>query len=170
MKKTAIGIFLMFILSAVLYVFYALGGFNEIEISKKNLGQIELAGILYRGTPQNEALGKAFREMETIQKSNEGALLHTIYYVEPTGKLDTMEVFVGVEKKWVSENDYLSLNLNASQAIVAEISANRYVMPGPNKVKKKIESFAKSNGLPIPNIFIDQIISPDAVRVIAIKK
>ncbi|MGY6743757.1 MAG: hypothetical protein ACXIUQ_13550 [Cecembia sp.] len=170
MKKTAIGLVLMFILAIILYVFNALGGFNEIEVSSKNLGQIELAGIYYRGTPQDAALGESFRKMENLQKSNIGAILHTIYYIEPAGKLDTMEVFVGIEKKWADPSDLTEKTFDASQAIVAEIKANRWVMPGPNKVKSKIESFAKNNELPLPNLFIDQIKGPEEVRVIAIQK
>jgi len=170
MKKTAIGIILMFVLGASLYLFYTLGGFNEIQVSKKDFGTIELAGIQYKGTPQNESLRQSFMEMERLQKSNEGAVIHTIYQVEPGGKLDTMEVFIGIEKKFLltAEEDKAILSLDASNAVVAEIKANRWVMPGPKKVKTKIRDFAKKEQLPEPNLFIDQILGPESVRVIGI--
>jgi hypothetical protein len=169
MKKTGIGIVLMFVLAGSLYVFYALGGFNAIQVSEMNLGEIELSGIHYRGTPQDESLRQSFLEMQRLQKSNEGAILHTIYYTEPAGKLDTMEVFVGIEKRFLpGEIEKITLKLDASKAVIAEIKASRFVMPGPNKVKSKIKDFARSQNKPEPNLFIDQIIGPESVRVISI--
>ncbi|PSK98756.1 GyrI-like domain-containing protein [Cecembia rubra] len=169
MKKTVAGIILLLLIAAGLYFFNALGGFNEIKISIEDLGEIELVGIHYRGTPQDESLGNSFMLIEGLQKENSGSILHTIYYVEPAGKLDTMEVFVGIEKKWLEDiSGKKILSLDGHEAIVAEIEANRFVMPGPNKVKSKIEEFAKSNNMPVPNIYVDQILGPEHVRVIGI--
>ncbi|WP_291779961.1 hypothetical protein [Cecembia sp.] len=170
MKKTAIGIILMFVLGASLYLFYLLGGFNEILVFKKDYGNIELVGIQYKGTPQNDLLRQSFLEMERLQKSHEGAVIHTIYQVEPAGKLDTLEVFIGIEKKFLftAEKDKAILSLDASSAVVAEINANRWVMPGPKKVKTRIKDFAIKNQLPEPNLFIDQILGPESIRVIGI--
>lgn len=169
MKKTVGGIILLLLLAAGLYFFNALGGFNEIKISKEDLGEIELVGIHYRGTPQDESLKNSFVQIEKLQKENSGSTLHTIYYVEPAGKLDTMEVFVGIEKKWLKDiSGKEILSLDGHEAIVAEIEANRFVMPGPNKVKSKIEEFAKSNNMQTPNLFIDQILGSEHVKVIGI--
>jgi hypothetical protein len=171
MKKTGIGLVIMLIIGASLYLFYFLGGFNEIQVSTKNLGQIELIGIHYKGTPQNEELGQAFKKIEMLKNQHDGAILHTIYYVEPAGKLDTMEVFVGIERNWlVDEKDFDLISYDGSQAIVAEIKANRFVMPGPKKVKSKIADFANGSNLAIPNLYIDQIIGTDEVKVIGINE
>jgi hypothetical protein len=40
-------------------------------------------------------------------------------------------------------------------------------MPGTNKVKSKLEEFAKENKLQLSGIFIDKIISETEVQVIA---
>lgn len=169
MKKRVAGIIVLLLIAIGFYFFKALGGFNEINISIEDLGEIELMGIHYRGTPQDESLKNSFIIMEGLQKRHSESILHTIYFVEPAGKLDTMEVFVGVEKKWLKDISGKSiLSLDGHEAIVAEIKANRFVMPGPNKVKSKIEEFAKSNNMQSPNIFVDQILGPEHVRVIGI--
>jgi hypothetical protein len=169
MKKTIAGILILSIIAVGFYTFKALGGFNEIQISQKNLGKIELVGIHYRGTPQDESLKNSFVQIEKLQKENSGSILHTIYYIEPAGKLDTMEVFVGIERRWLEDiTGKQILSLDGHEAIVAEIEANRFVMPGPNKVKSKIEEFAKSNNMPAPNVYVDQILGPEHVRVIGI--
>lgn len=169
MKKTTIGIVLMFIIGMSLYLFYALGGFNNIEITQTNLGIIELTGKTYRGIPGNESLKETFVMMEELQRSHPESRLHTIYFVEPAGKLDTMEVFVGLESKWITDKtDLTDLQFNGETAIVASIQAHRFVMPGPNRVKNEILEFAEENNLIAPKIFIDQIIGPEAVKVIAL--
>lgn len=159
----------MFIVGMSLYLFYALGGFNDIEINQTDLGTIELTGKMYRGIPGNESLKDNFIMMEELQRSHPESKLHTIYFIEPAGKLDTMEVFVGIESKWVLNNtDLTNLQFDGSSAIVASIQAHRFVMPGPNKVKNEILEFAQKNNLIEPKIFIDQIVGPEAVKVIAL--
>jgi hypothetical protein len=170
MKKTAIGVILVFAIGFGLFLFYSLGGFNEIEVERENLGSIELTGIHFRGTPMEESLKDAFLTIEDLLKESDDAKLHTIYYLEPEGKRDTLEVFVGIESKWINKQpNLISVEFDGSQAIVAQIKAHRFVMPGPEKVKEKIRYFAKTNQLEQPDLFIDQIVGPNQIRVIGIK-
>ena len=170
MKKTAIGVILVFIFALGLFFFYRLGGFNDIEVERENLEQIELSGVHFRGTPVDESLKDVFLTIETLIKESEGGKLHTIYYLEPTGKRDTMEVFVGIESKWINDQpNLISVQFDGSSAIVAHIKANRIVMPGPEKVKNKIREFAKLNELEEPDLFVDQIVDSNQIRVIGIK-
>jgi hypothetical protein len=171
MKKKIIGGLLVFLFLGGILLFYILGGFNPIEIETENLGEIELSGVHFKGRPQDEALQEAFQKIEELKRLNPEATLHTIYYTEPAGKMDTMEVFVGLESKWVSyEEELKKISLEAQKAIVATITAHRFVMPGPLKVKARLEAFAKNQGLPKPEIFVDQIIGPNEVKVIAVNK
>lgn len=170
MKKNIILISIILLVAIGFYVFNDLGGFNEVQIEVVDIPDINLSGRQFKGIPQDEKLGKVFEEMENIKNSNPGAKLHTIYYAEPAGKLDTMEVFVGIESQWISQNSGLEeISFSGKSAIVATIKAHRFVMPGPLKIKNKIISFAKENNLPQPDIFIDQIIGPVEVKVIGIK-
>lgn len=169
MKKKVIGAIAILFIGGGVFFFYLLGGFNAIQIEIEDLGQIELSGVQFRGRPQDEALREAFQRIEDLKKRNPESTIHTIYYAEPAGKLDTMEVFVGLESKWMlNEEGLKKISLEAKSAIVATISAHRFVMPGPLKVKAKIESFAKDQGLPKPEIFVDRIIGPNEVKVIAL--
>jgi hypothetical protein len=170
MKKTAIGVVLVFALALGLFFYYVSGGFNEIVVERKNLGQIKLSGIHFRGTPLDESLKDAFLTIETLAQVSEDATLHTIYFLEPAGKMDTLEVFVGLESKWhYNQEGLTTVDFDGSSAIVASIKAHRFVMPGPEKVKNKIREFAKKNKLEEPDLFIDQIVDSDLVRVIGIQ-
>lgn len=170
MKKTAIGVILVFTIGLGLFLFYSLGGFNDIQVERENLGSIELTGIHFRGTPMEDSLKDTFLSIEDLIKESDEAKLHTIYYVEPGGKRDTLEVFVGTESKWIDkQKNMISLEFDGSQAIVARIKAHRFVMPGPEKVKEKIRDFAKTNQLEQPDLFIDQIVGPKQIMVIGIK-
>jgi len=170
MKKMIYFVSFLILAGSGLYVFNQLGGFNEVHVEIVNQEKFELSGRFFKGIPQDEKLGIAFKEIEEIKKANPGAALHTIYYSEPAGKLDTMEVFVGLESKWMDqEAGYDQVTYSGKNAIIATIKAHRFVMPGPLKIKNKIIAFAKVNSLPEPDIFIDQIIGPDEVKVFGTK-
>jgi hypothetical protein len=167
MKKWIIGgIILLALVGAVLFQFNKLGGFNEIMIESLSPFELQLQGLAYRGTPQDEKLGQTFEKVLKLAKE-ESIPFYTIFVIEPAGKLDTMEVFVGVEvDKILSEFEKKSFQ--SSQAVLAKINAHRFVMLGPNKVKNKIFKFSKENNLKSPTIFIDKIVSKDEVHVIGI--
>jgi hypothetical protein len=170
MKKTAIGVMLIFAFSLGLFLYYTAGGFNEIEVERKNLGVIKLSGIHFRGTPLDESLKDAFIAIESLCKESEEAILHTVYYVEPAGKRDTLEVFVGIESKWNLNQEGLStVEFDGSSAVVATIRAHRFVMPGPESVKSKIREFVKANQIDEPDLYIDQIVDSGLVYVIGVK-
>ncbi|MCL6257726.1 hypothetical protein M3O96_01410 [Aquiflexum sp. TKW24L] len=169
MKKKIILISIILLAAAGLILFNGMGGFNEVQLEVIDTDKIDLLGRHFKGIPQDEKLGKAFQEMEKIKNATPGSTLHTIYFAEPAGKLDTMEVFVGLESQWMDKKiDFDQVSYSGEKAIVASIKAHRFVMPSPLKIKNKIIDFAQQNGLPEPDIFIDQIIGLDEVKVIGI--
>jgi hypothetical protein len=171
MRKKAIGGAVILFFGIGVLIFYLMGGFNPIEIQTEDLGQIELSGIQFRGRPQDEALREAFEKIEVLKKLNPESTIHTIYFSEPAGKMDTMEVFVGLETKWVGTEEGLKrISFEADKAIVATLKAHRFVMPGPLKVKSRIEGYANGKKLPQPEVFVDRIIGPNEVKVIALRK
>lgn len=147
--------------------YYLLGGFSEIEISVVPANDIHLIGYEYRGTPQDENLERTFQKVEDLLKAHPDNRLNTIYYVEPAGKLDTMTVFVGTEYNENMAGDLDEKIITCSQAIVASMRSHRFVMPGPDRVKRQIEEYARENGLETQGIYIDRIIGADHVDVIA---
>lgn len=167
MKKSVILVLIVFLLIVGGYfVFDRLGGNTPIEIELVEKKPDNLAGKTFRGTPQDPQLKATFQQIEQAQSLNPGTQIHTIYYVEPAGKLDTMKVFVGInlpfatgelEAKTFKENRYL----------LAKIRGSKWVMPGPEKVKAQLMDFASKNGLSLSGEYIDKIISESEVQVIA---
>lgn len=167
MKKSIIGGTILLALLAVgLLQFNKLGGFNEIEVESLESFELKLQGLAYRGTPQDEKLTQTFEQVVKFAKK-ESIPFYTIYVAEPAGKLDTMEVFVGVEFDKILP-DFEKKSFQPSPAVMAKINAHKFVMPGPNKVKNRILEFSKENNLKSPTIFIDKIISKDEVQVIGV--
>lgn len=168
MKKWIISGFLLFLIALGFFQFDRMGGFNEIVIDIQEIEAIELTGMYFKGTPQDKAIGKAFQTLGELQTKAPGSTLHTIYFVEPAGKRDTMEVFVGLEERFISENEGFSkLSFPGGNAVVANIEANRLVMPSPYKIKLKMEALALERGSKKPVLFIDMILGPNKVRVVA---
>ena len=167
MKKLLIAAITLLILGLGGYfAFDQMGGNNPIALSLVTTSPETLAGITFRGTPIDKGLEQAFHSVESLQSLHPGTLVHTLYYIEPAGKLDTMEVFVGInlpfgapemESKKFTENRY----------ILAQVRSNKWVMPGPTTIKEKIQEYAEANKLTLSGYYIDKIVSEIEVHVIA---
>ena len=169
MKKTSIAVLVILLLLSLPIIYWQLGGFNPIHISVKERADVKLLGLTYRGTPQDPGMLGTFQQIEEVINKYPQSRLHTLYDIEPAGKLDTLEVFVGVEfKEEINEQEELTLRqIECSQVIVAEIEAHRLVMPSPEKVKSQIESFAISQNILTQGLYVDKIIDDRRVEVIA---
>jgi hypothetical protein len=167
MKKIGVGIFAFLAIFSISYFVYdRLGGNNPIEIELVESPPPSLAGKYFKGQPQDEDLGKTFKSIETLLSLNPGKKIHTIYFQEPGGKLDTLEVFVGLDLPF-GPADLESLTFTESKYLLATIKANKWVMPGPIKIKERLEAVAKERNFILSGIFIDKIISESEVQVIA---
>lgn len=167
MKKLAIlGVFLVVLIGMGYVVFDRLGGNNPIEITIVVKSPETLIGKTFRGTPQDKSLEDIFKSVEAQKNLQPGSEIHTIYFVEPAGKLDTMEVFVGINLPFPVQ-EFESKTFTEKRYLLASIRGNKWVMPGPNKVKDKLYQFAKENNLELTGIFIDKIVSEEEVQVIA---
>ncbi|WP_339923361.1 hypothetical protein [uncultured Cyclobacterium sp.] len=165
MKRKIILPFLGASVLALISVYFYLGGFNPIELKLNNCSDLNLVGLDYLGIPQDETIGEYFREVEAARKNKP---LHTIYYIEPEGKRDSLHVFIGYESGVVDQKGsipWTQLSVKCQKVIVASLKMSRFVMPGPEKTKKAIEAFAQENGLSVTGIFIDKIISSNHVEV-----
>lgn len=148
------------------YYFIQLGGNNPIEITLIEENPETLAGKTFKGIPQDKKLEETFRAIETQQSLHPGSKIHTIYYIEPAGKLDTMEVFVGLDLPFAS-GELESKSFVETRYLLAKVKANKWVMPGPTKVKSALEDYAEKNKLSLSGTFIDKIIGESEVHVIA---
>jgi len=146
-------------------IYFYLGGFKPIDLKLTNCSNLNLVGVNYLGIPQDDTIGDYFREVEAARKNNP---LHTIYYIEPEGKRDSLHVFIGYESEVLDENlssPWTHQSVECHQAIVATLEMSRFVMPKPDKTKKAIQEFAKAKGLTLKGIFIDKIITSNYVEV-----
>ena len=161
-----IGIALVFMFILFLTVYAYLGGFRELDLRVVECEEINLIGIDYKGTPQDESLGEAFRKVE---EWNKDVPVSTIYYKEPSGKRDTLHVFIGVEHtEFIGDvSGWDQKKISCEQAVRAEIKMHRYVMPGPEKVKQKMGDFAEKLEIQLNGVYIDKICAIDSVVVIA---
>lgn len=166
-KKLWIALISIAILTAVgFWGFDYLGGNNPIIIQEIDLSPPSLVGKTYRGTPQDTRLGKTFNEIESLIAFHPLTKLHTYYQIEPAGKLDTLTVFIGIDLA-LPLDGYEYLEFENSRFLLASIKANSWVMPSPATVQDKLEEYASKNGLILQGIFIDKIISPREIQVIA---
>lgn len=146
--------------------FDQLGGNNPVVIELVNKKPESLLGNTFVGIPQDVRLAKIFEETLTQKSLKAGTFLHTIYEIEPAGKLDTMKVFVGINQLLPEEGFELK-TFEEDRYLLAIITGSSWVMPGPKTIKAELENYAAENNLTLTGIFIDKIIREDEVHVIA---
>ena len=167
MKKLLIAAILLLILGLGGYLAYdQLGGNSPITLSLVTTPPETLAGKTFKGTPLDKGLEQAFRSIESLKSLHPGSFLHTLYYVEPAGKRDTLEVFVGINLPFGAP-EMESKKFTETRYILAQVSSNKWVMPGPNTIKEKIQDYAEANNLTLSGYYIDKIIGETEVHVIA---
>ncbi len=167
MKKVGIALLVLLAVIALAYgLFIHLGGSKPIRVELISGAPSALAGKTFRGTPQDKRLSETFQSIESLLALHPGKKIHTIYLVEPAGKLDTMEVFVGLDLPF-APSDLESMTFSEQKFIQATVTGSNWVMPGPETVKEKIEAYAKENNLVLSGVFIDRIVSDSEIQVIA---
>jgi hypothetical protein len=162
---------ILFVIAAVSliagYGYHQLGGFRPVDLVLVECADLELVGKEFRGPPQDKRLSATFMEVEDVRVSHPGVVLHTIYYMEPAGKRDTMHLFVGVLKTSFHNGipSMIEKQVTCSQAVVAKINAHRFVMPSPLRVKQEIIEYASQHGVGLQGIFVDKLIDDSHVEV-----
>ncbi|MDA0315582.1 MAG: hypothetical protein O2829_08245 [Bacteroidetes bacterium] len=167
MKKLLIAAILLFVLGVGGYfIFDLLGGNRPIALSLVEASPETLAGKTFKGTPLDKKLEKAFSSVESLQSLHPETSLHTLYYVEPAGKLDTLEVFAGINLPFGAPGMEIK-KFTESRYILAKVSSNKWVMPSPESIKAQIQDYAKAKNLTLSGYYIDKIISETEVHVLA---
>ncbi len=167
MKKIiGIALFLVALGIGAYLTFDYLGGNRPVELSLEAKSPDTLTGQTFRGIPVNKGLEQLFEKIQSTQKMHPGAKLHTIYYTEPAGKLDTLEVFVGINLPFGTQ-DLEVKNFSETRYILAKVTGSKWVMPGPETIKEKIQAYAEANKLTLSGYYIDKIVSETEVHVIA---
>ncbi|SHN03145.1 hypothetical protein SAMN04488057_105327 [Cyclobacterium lianum] len=165
MKRITIIALLVVSVLGLIGVYAYLGGFNRVRMELVQCKDFVLVGREFIGTPQDEALGLAFRDVES---SFAKSPLYTIYYSEPAGKRDTLHVFVGKEVRKELLNvpeGWVKKPVGCHQAIRASMDMHQLVMPAAENVKQMIAEFAQKEQVNPKGIYIDKIISRNKVEV-----
>ena len=165
-KLSVISILLILFLAVGYWLFDQLGGNNPVVIELVEKNPESLIGKTFIGIPQEERLANLFKEVLELKNLKPRTFLHTIYEVEPAGKLDTMRVFVGINQ-FLPEEGYELKTFDERRYLKAVITGSSWVMPGPKTIKAKLEKYANEHQLELSGIFIDKIIEEDQVQVIA---
>jgi len=167
MKKLLIAASVLLLLGLGGYLAYdQLGGNSPVELSLEAKSPATLSGKTFKGTPLDKGLEQLFQTIQSTQNLNPGTQLHTIYYAEPAGKLDTLEVFAGINLPFGAP-DLEQKKFYERRYILAKVTGSKWVMASPETIKEKIQDYAKAKNLTLSGYFIDKIISETEVHVIA---
>jgi hypothetical protein len=167
MKKRTIritGVIVVLLLLAVSVYLY-LGGGTETRVDLVACHTVDLVGLEFRGTPQDERLRQYFQDVEANRGEDP---LYTIYFEEPSGKRDTLHVFVGLERGDRPQSlpeGWIRRSFACREAVRASMQMHQWVMPGPQQTKQRIQEFALARGVVLQGLFIDKIMGRNHVEV-----
>lgn len=166
-KKIIIAFIILLSITLIGYwSFDQLGGNNPVEIQLVDKSPDTLVGLFYRGTPQDPILEQVFKSVEAQKNLHPGSSLHTIYFSEPAGKLDTLEVFIGIDQS-LPIADFEVKAFEETKYLLASIKSSKWVMPNPTTVQEKLKEYAEENNITLTGVFIDKIVSNGEIQVIA---
>lgn len=144
------------ILMLVLYTY--LGGFSAPEVTLATSEPMHLAGQLYEGSVEDEALGKAFqRAAEALDKNELEGMLGNIYYNDPDKSGDSLRAFIGVivpDTNVALPAGYELRTVQGGRKVVrAEVDA--HVTMAPKKLYAAVFDYAKEEKLKLEDFYVE---------------
>jgi len=165
-KVFVIGLPLIIIL---IFVYYLLGGFNEVNIQKTDTSSYIIMGRLYEGEYKADTLKNTFREMQRYVEKYQGiGTVSVISYNPEQESKDSLKQLIGIKLSSKPAQLIEKTNidtLEARQAVRAIIKAHPIVMPSPIDVAQEIRAYAKREGLTLQKYAIEQYISEREIWV-----
>lgn len=154
------------------FIYWQLGGFEEVKVEAVEVQNYRLVGKQYVGTVQHPAMEKLFEEIKGHWESGELPGVVTVaVFKEPATEKDTVEQFVGVLLPAEAPLPHLPqgyelLEIPASQAVRASLEANAAVWPTPDKLREAITTYAATEGYPLrKDVLLEKYHGPDRLEV-----
>jgi hypothetical protein len=144
------------IVMLVLYTY--IGGFAAPEVTVTTSETMHLAGQLYEGSVNDEALGMAFqRATEALDKNELEGMLGNIYYNDPDKSGDSLRAFIGVivsDASVALPADYKLRTVPGGRKVVrAEVNA--HVTVAPRKLYAAVFDYAKEENLKLEDFYVE---------------
>ncbi|MDN4165974.1 hypothetical protein QWY31_10705 [Cytophagales bacterium LB-30] len=156
MKKFLVIALLIF--GVGLAIFYALGGFNPIQISETQAPAPFLVGQRFEGRYTDQRLSehffaaKAWKDKEAVNGT-----LAVVFYNDPEKAKGQSYNFTGLATADTSKipSGYEVIPYPAQRLLQARIEANSLVFPRPKTVQKELQAYAAEHGLRLDTLSIE---------------
>jgi DNA gyrase inhibitor GyrI len=142
----------------VLVLYTYIGGFSAPEVTMATSKTMHVAGQLYEGSVEDEALGKAFqRAAEVLDKKELEGTLGNIYYNDPDKSGDSLRAFIGVivpDASVTLPTGYELRTVEGGRKVVrAEASGNISLLP--RKLYAAVFDYAKEENLKLEDFYVE---------------
>jgi hypothetical protein len=156
--------------TSLFYLYFILGGFKDVHISKVNTQPYILAGQYFEGKHNDAQIRDLFNQAKKHMES--GALpgvITMIYHLSPEKEeRGLVQQWVGVlvnDTTYQLPANYVYHIIDANQAVRAVIEAHNIVMPSPHSINQQIEEFAQQNNLELAPLSVEKILADDLIEV-----
>jgi DNA gyrase inhibitor GyrI len=152
-------LYLMLAVAVVLMVLYTyIGGFSAPKVDIATSETMYVAGQLFEGSVEDEAMGKAFqRAAEVLDKKELDGMLGNIYYNDPDKSGDSIRAFIGIilmDSVSTLPNGFTLRKIEGGKKVVhAEVEAN--VVLSPKKLYTAVFDYAKEQKLELEDFYIE---------------
>lgn len=152
-----------------LFVYYYLGGFNEVVIELVETDEYIIAGYNYHGTYEQDVLQDLFFQVkEYVEADVLKGIITVLNYDSAVTEADSIHQLIGVRLQAEPLNKPQEVELEtipAGRAVRATISAHPLVMPNPESIVEQIRSFARENNLELKALSIEQYVESEEIWV-----
>ncbi|MDN5200717.1 hypothetical protein QQ008_05080 [Fulvivirgaceae bacterium BMA10] len=168
-KKIVFAISLTILGAVAIFMYSYLGGWNEVQVSLREVNDIRMVGQPFKGSATSDTLRTIFLSAkEVIGKQQEGTLA-ILYYKDVDKENNEIDCFAGIMVDKDSELNVPNFEIKTfqvSKVIRAYFEGHRLVTPDPSTINQKIRDFAQSQNLNLQPIFIEKYFSDHAIEVI----
>lgn len=165
-RRSYFFLFIALILTAILILYQQLGGFKDPEISYVDLQEYHLAGTYYEGKITSSKWESLFYQTRDLIESKQiPGVLTIVWYNTPEKERGFAKAFIGVrfEGDPVIPAGLEMRTLTMDGVIRATMESHVTVMPNPQKVARKIRSWAAEHQYELQEMLIEMYPEESAI-------
>jgi DNA gyrase inhibitor GyrI len=157
------------VMTVGLFVYYYLGGFNEVDIELVETEEYIIAGYSYHGPYDQDVLQDLFFQVkEYVEADVLKGIITVLNYDSAVTEADSIHQLIGVRLQAEPLNkpqEVVLETIPAGRAVRATIRAHPLVMPNPESILEQVRSFAVKNNLELKALSIEQYVESEEIWV-----
>lgn len=168
--KTKLALGLVTISAVLVYLFFQLGGLDNVELSLNHIDESYISGKYFEGKYNDGRLEDLYFEVkDKLDKGVAEGELVVVNYRLSTDSTEQgwVKQFIGVRLKSVNDTveGFQMFTLPGGKIIRAKVSAHNLVMPKPDKIEELVQQMAIEQKAVLGGYTVEQYMSDRELHI-----